>query len=242
LKNAHVEEAASQEKSRHQGNEKLDRGEQERSTEERQDFRLRLGVHRICYRAGQRYRARPRYRAGPVKINTSGLEHLRGLPKLNTLILDTTPVTDAGLACLAELSGLVSLSLTGCEQVTDAGVAHCKGLIRLRRLELGNTQVTDAGLAYIEGLTDLEELDLHGTLITDAGLVHLRRLAKLRALHLGYARLTDAGLAHLEGLTDLTTLNLENTEVSRPGVEGLRRYLPRVTVVYGPETAPVCAG
>jgi len=177
-----------------------------------------------------------------AEVKGPGLEHLRGLPKLNTLILDTTPVTDAGLACLAELRGLVSLSLTGCEQVTDAGVAHCKGLIRLRRLELGNTQVTDAGLAYIEGLTDLEELDLHGTLLTDAGLVHLRRLAKLRALQLGYTRLTDAGLAHLEGLTGLTTLNLENTEVSRPGVEGLRRYLPRVTVVYGPETARVCAG
>jgi hypothetical protein len=175
-------------------------------------------------------------------VTGPGLEHLRGLSRLQTLILDTTPVTDAGLACLADLKGLVSLDLAYCGQVTDAGVAHLTGLTRLRGLKLCDTQVTDAGLASLEGLTDLEELDLHLTSITDAGLAHLRRLARLRELNLGYTHLTDAGLEYLKGLTGLTELNLENTEVSHAGVEGLRRCLPRVSVIYGPESAPVRVG
>jgi hypothetical protein len=61
-------------------------------------------------------------------------------------------------------------------------------------------------------------------------------------LNLGYTLVTDAGLGHLQGLTGLTELDLENTGVSRPGVEGLRRCLPPVRVIYGPESAPVCAG
>jgi hypothetical protein len=40
----------------------------------------------------------------------------------------------------------------------------------------------------------------------------------------------------------LTELNLENTEVCHAGVEGVRRCLPRVRVVYRPESAPVRAG
>jgi hypothetical protein len=177
-----------------------------------------------------------------AEVAGPGLEHLRGLSKLHALILDTTPVTDSGLACLAGLKGLVSLELAYCNRVTDAGVAQLKGLTRLRRLTLCDTQVTDAGLASLAGLTDLEELDLHSAPITDAGLAHLGRLARLRELNLGYTHLTDAGLEYLKALTSLTELNLENTEVSHHGAQDLRRCLPRVGIVYGPESAPVRAG
>jgi len=175
-------------------------------------------------------------------VTGPGLVHLRGLSRLHTLILDTTPVTDAGLACLEDLKELVNLELPYCKQVTDTGVAYLKGLTRLRGLKLCDTQVTDTGLSFLEALTDLEELDLHLTPITDAGLVHLRRLTRLRELDLSHTHVTDAGLKHLEELTGLVELKLEETKVGHSGVEALRRCLPRVWVIYGPESAPVHTG
>jgi internalin A len=47
--------------------------------------------------------------------------------------------------------------------VTDAGLAHLRELTNLQTLGLNGTQVTDAGLANLRGLTNLSELSLNGT-------------------------------------------------------------------------------
>ena len=60
-------------------------------------------------------RRSPRFQKPP------GLFHLKGLTKLDQLILDDTKVTDAGLAHLKELTKLRYLSLSN-TKVTDAGV------------------------------------------------------------------------------------------------------------------------
>ena len=69
------------------------------------------------------------------------------------LCLDGTQVTDAGLEHLKGLTRLQSLDLSG-TQVTDAGLEHLKGLTQLQWLSLEGTQVTDAGLEHLKGLTN----------------------------------------------------------------------------------------
>jgi hypothetical protein len=82
-------------------------------------------------------------------VTDAGLEHLKGLTQLRTLILDSTKVTDAGLE-------------------------HLKGLTQLQELYLEQTQVTDAGLEHLEGLTQLHYVELLYTRVTDKGVKRLQ--------------------------------------------------------------------
>jgi hypothetical protein len=59
-----------------------------------------------------------------TEIGDAGLEHLKGLPHLQSLYLGT--------------------------EVTDAGLAHLKGLTELRYLNLSRTHVTDAGVQGLQ--------------------------------------------------------------------------------------------
>jgi hypothetical protein len=77
--------------------------------------------------------------------------HLAGLSNLEWLWLDSTQVTDAGLAHLTGLTGLQHINLNF-TPVTDAGLMHLKGLTGLRELEieLGNIHVTEEGVAELQ--------------------------------------------------------------------------------------------
>ena len=164
-----------------------------------------------------------------IRLTDAGLEHVRGLPSLQTLGLNNTQNTDAALAHFQGRTGLQYLSLGGSE-VTDAGLAHMQGLTGLRDLYLGYTQVTDAGLVYLQGLTSLQGLGLDSTQVTDVGLAHLQGLTSLQTLRLDNTQVTDAGLARLQGLTGLRWLDLTKTQVTDAGVAHLRKALPNCSI------------
>ncbi len=87
---------------------------------------------------------------GP-RVPDAVLDHLKALPRLESLYLSDTPVTDAGLKHIENLPQLQWLILDG-TQVTDAGLEHLKGLTHLRWLNLARTQVTYAGLKKLQAL------------------------------------------------------------------------------------------
>jgi len=142
--------------------------------------------------------------------------------------------SDADLAHLKGLTGLRTLNLWNCEEITNDGTAYLSGLKELRTLYVGGTQITDAGLAPLKGLTKLWTLNLDETQITDAGLAHLKGLANLRTLNLDETQITDAGLAaHLKGVTKLRTLDLWGCEqITDEGVADLKKALPNTTIVW----------
>lgn len=82
-------------------------------------------------------------------------------------------------------------------EITDAGLANLQGLTGLLGLTLENTWVTDAGLLRLQGLTNLQAIILRNTQITDAGLVHLKGLTGLRWLWVDKTQVTHTGLAQL---------------------------------------------
>jgi Leucine-rich repeat (LRR) protein len=128
--------------------------------------------------------------------NDGGMEHVKGLPELRILQLQSTEVTDAGLRHLMQVPQLDFLDLNG-TLVTDAGLEYVGQLPRLRWLHLDGTLVTDAGLEHIKQLTRLEELFLTGTRVTDAGLEHLKDLPQLQVLHLDESMVAGEGARKL---------------------------------------------
>ncbi len=123
-----------------------------------------------------------------------------------SIYVSGTQFTDTGLAHVKGLTRLETLTLSQ-TQLSDAGLVHLKGLTSLTTLHLGDTQITGAGLVHVKDLTRLVELYLVGTQITDAGLEHLKGLTSLTELWLSQTEVTDTGLEHLKGLTRLTFLN-----------------------------------
>ena len=108
-----------------------------------------------------------------AKMDAATLERLGRLPRIGTLILQDTPITDEGLQFLANLTQLQHLSLAN-TQITDAGLQYLKGMTQLEWLNLDSTQVSDAGLEQIKRLPKLERLVLTHTDVTDEGVKRLR--------------------------------------------------------------------
>ncbi len=161
-------------------------------------------------------------------VKGPGLAHLRGMTKLDRLDLERSGVDD--LSALPPLPILRVLSLEG-TPMSDAGLARAAGLSGLSLLDLTDSRVGDAGLAYLAGLGDLEWLCLAGTRITDAGLAHLVGLRSLDSLYLGRTAITDAGLAHVARISGPlvripggppVSLGLAHTKITDAGLPILR--------------------
>jgi hypothetical protein len=163
---------------------------------------------------------------GPT-VTDVGLEHLKGLSKVDFLQLPSAKVTDAGLRNIAGMRQLEYVYLIS-PQITDAGLQYLEGMKNLQELVLAGTGITDAGLARLGGLRALNCLGLADTGITGTELNRLELLAKLRILDLGRTQVRDAGLEKIEGLTQLESLYLDDTQVTDKGLKHVAR-LTRLT-------------
>ena len=126
------------------------------------------------YRTGSRSCLIPAGKEVRLDVSAKAASDLTPLAKLvpdalQGINLSETSVTDAGLANVGNLSGLLGLDLTA-TRISNDGLAHLTGLTKLRGLTLAQTGIGDAGLRYLEGLEALEWLELSETRVTDAGL------------------------------------------------------------------------
>jgi hypothetical protein len=132
-------------------------------------------------------------------VTDAGLALLQNFPILASgdtgrLLIDG-PFTDAGLASLAVLNGVVDLDLFW----------HC-------------TRVTSAGFAHLVNLPNLGALGADGALSDDTSLAHMGRMPQLRKLRAQEATATDAGF---EALSRSRTLEgLWGRECPRFGSRG----------------------
>jgi hypothetical protein len=167
-------------------------------------------------------------------ISNAGLEAVGRLRTLHALDLEYTPVNDAGLAHLKGLTGLRKLNLANPYRdnpgVSSAALSHLKGMTRLESLALGRTRVDDAGLAHLKGFTHLRSLRLDNTNISDAALVHLRGLTRLELLDLTRTHVSSTCLAQLKGLARLETLHLQGTSINDAGLAAIKEF-PQLTVL-----------
>lgn len=95
-------------------------------------------------------------------------------PDCRSLTLNSTGITDASLARIAEsCPGLYILRVSG-TSVSDVGVAALTNQPELYELDLARTQITDAALSELSKWPRLQTLSLAGTGISDIGLQSLK--------------------------------------------------------------------
>lgn len=74
---------------------------------------------------------------------------LADLPAIERITLNSTAITDDGLAAFPKCKSLASLNLSG-NSITDKGLAHIEAVKPLKYVTLAGTQVTDAGVAQLQ--------------------------------------------------------------------------------------------
>lgn len=132
-----------------------------------------------------------------VEIDDSDLVWLESLPDVESLDLrNKKGVTDDGLEHLSGLSRLLTLVLNQ-TKVTGAGLRHLKMAKRMKLLSLQGLPITDADLVRLAAFPELEELNLTFTQITDADIVQLAAFPDLEKLNLAFTETTDEGVARL---------------------------------------------
>lgn len=167
-------------------------------------------------------------------ITDAGLAPLADLRQLKQLTLRGAAVSGAGLSCLSSMPDLEVLQLNS-TKLTDEGLTHLTGLRRLRLVDLSDTAVGDAGLACLANLPNLDVLDLSRTLVTDKCLPTIRSLPFLRLLCLKGTAITDNGLGilgELSSLKRLERIDIAGTAVSKEGAAWLKERLPDVTIIF----------
>jgi len=138
------------------------------------------------------------------------LAELAGTPEIEGLYFELTDLTDEGVATLAELPNLKSLTLYG-----------------------GNPRVGDVGLATLSRSRSLEKLRLVNTDVTDDGLAALQHFPRLRDLTIAcdVGRLSEKAMHSLAALEHLEKLKVSGHWISKAGLAELKRALPNCDVV-----------
>lgn len=160
------------------------------------------------------------------------LDRLCALTGIKELHVDSSLVSDRGLAHLTRLRNLEKLSLSGID-CSDAGFAHLSRLTALRSLSVRpdpDCDFTGSGLAYLQSLDNLSKLTLSGARIDDQTVRHLSSLTGLRELTLRGTNITDRAISDLKRLRSLQRLILVDTLVTFEGYSELLRALPKCDV------------
>ncbi len=186
-------------------------------------------------------------------------QRLHGLTTLQGLILDSTSVTDEGLAAAraalptAEvyrsqrrlIAALATMSDAPFHVLdTEPSAAHAS-LQQLAGKEwfeeatrvFTRRQVRDDEMFYLTGFTGLKTLFLGQSPVTSTALKHLQALRRLESLDLDDTQTTDEDMAFVGNLTELRTLALRRTPVTDAGLQHLANlthlrdlYLNRVAI------------
>ena len=150
---------------------------------------------------------------------------------INVVDLHHTKVSDADLEQLRILAPrLRSLTLNG-TGITDEGMKSIGQMPMLQTLVLSETRIGDAGLQQLQRLTEMRELSLYHARVTDEGLAYLKAMKNLNTLLLSGRHITDRGLMQLAGLRNLRHLTLSQTNVSKSGADELKKLVPHLEIV-----------
>jgi hypothetical protein len=145
----------------------------------------------------------------------------------------------AGLAHLADLPQLQSLTVAGSPAFNDDGMAAVARLKTLQEFRTWHASATNDGVKKLKELPNLKSLNLGQRLSykppacpTDDTLATLAELKSLEVLQLSETRLTYAALQRLKQLPALKKLILEGVDLSNEDLERLKKELPAVSITW----------
>jgi len=126
-------------------------------------------------------------------------------------------VTDADLAHVAKMTGVVELNLGG-TGIGDIGLGHLAGMTGLRKLYLQKTKVTSAGFAPLANLDSLVYLNLYDTAVDDAVVSHLLELGSLERVFLWGTQVTDEAADELRAGREKIYVNTGFEKIQPPSL------------------------
>ena len=180
--------------------------------------------------------------SGMTDDGTKALAKIRTLKALK-LFHPAKAFTGTGLAHLADLPELRSLTVAGSYAFGDAGMEAVAKLVRLQEFRTWHAGQTIEGVRHLRGLTSLRSLTLGQVLaykppttLSDETLAVLADMPSLEILQLEEARLTPEALRRLKALPKLKTLTLRGIEIPEADLEGLRRELSHAKIDWTPPT------
>ncbi len=84
------------------------------------------------------------------QVDDKGVTPLCDLPRLSTLNLARTAITDVGLSHIGDMPALLYLDLSNCERITDRGLSHLRRLKKLAYLNVsGCKRLTQNGVSRL---------------------------------------------------------------------------------------------
>ncbi|KAK9804771.1 hypothetical protein WJX72_004626 [[Myrmecia] bisecta] len=128
-------------------------------------------------------------------------------------------ITDAGIHHLSRLTSLTDLNLDGHECLTAAGLAWLAEATGLSRLDLARAELWTSGAHFLAPLTSLQELTLSRTYLAAEHLHLLSGLQQLRMLNLSTTLFGDDQAFLLAPLRHLAMLDLSFTPLTNSGLE-----------------------
>ena len=176
-----------------------------------------------------------------VRPSDGDLDALKDLPKLDSLFIDGSNLTEAGMVTLGRLTSLNTLGLSspdGSSHPTDAGLAHLASLSQLKMLWIVAGDLTGPGFSQLDklpisavtlmGLQDrhrglvahlltrpITTLSLDGPGLADHWLETFGPQPTLDQLSLNHTAITDAGLASIiDRVPALFYLSLDGTAIT----------------------------
>jgi len=160
---------------------------------------------------------------GCTQITDDGCVALEQLPKLESLNLARTGVSDVTVARLEELCRLQDLNLSG-TKVTNKCCDILNKMPSLTDVDLSCKKITSDGLRRLQSLSNLTSLNLAFSQVTDEGVQAVRQLPHLSCLSLRWTCITDTALAYLAGQPpgELDRSESESSSCSRRDGSGRR--------------------
>jgi hypothetical protein len=155
------------------------------------------------------------------------------MPRLWLFAAEGNGVGDRTAKVIATFPRLRSLDLYN-SAVTNAGLAAIAQCQTLEELYLSDTAINDDALFELEALPRLKVLDLWRCRLTDAAVEHLSKLAALRRLNLDSTDIKGDNLYQLAKLPHLDFLSLP-ARVNREAIYELHRRMPGLNIEVGGE-------
>jgi hypothetical protein len=199
-----------------------------------------------------------------AEINDDQLAYLKNMNHLSNLLINGTPIGDAGLAHLTTFSfGYIPSAIVAVIVILIIyfipgkwrlvgfiiGVLMLVGVLwlncsllqhpPLQTLHACYTKITDKGMENIAKVPTLTILNISGTDISDKGIKQIAQLPDLNWLLIQGTKVTDAGLSELAPLKKLGRLSLsKDMKVTTEGIQKLKQAIPKLIVDVNKAESP----
>lgn len=158
---------------------------------------------------------------GLTRLQYAGPFSLARVGGSRTLDNSLRAITREGVAALAPLKMLKTLSLGGFVNINESVFEPLAAFEKLENIDLSGTSVTGAGFVKLSAANGLQTVCLGSSPFNDEGAAALAKFSALRRLYLGDTKITNQSIPMFAKLQKLEVLGIGSTAVDDQGVAAL---------------------